>query len=77
MGAEREGMIKKEGLQSSVVSVILKIIQFINIGDEGRNQNLRSECWIWNICGHESQEDVHVWISKRDLDWSNWVPLWA
>ena len=46
MGAEREGMIKKEGLQSSVVSVILKIIQFINIGDEGRNQNLRSECWI-------------------------------
>lgn len=46
MGTKREGMIKKEGLQSSVISVTLKIIQFINIGNAGRNQNLRSECWI-------------------------------
>ena len=60
MGTEREGMIKKEGLQFSVISVILKIMQFINIGNAGRNQNLRFECWIWNICGPESQEDVHI-----------------
>jgi len=46
MGTEREGMIKKEGLQFSVISVILKIMQFINIGNAGRNQNLRFECWI-------------------------------
>ena len=44
MGTEREGTIKKEGFQFSVISVILKIMQFINIENAGRNQNLRSEC---------------------------------
>lgn len=67
MGTEREGMIKKEGLQFSVISVILKIMQFINIENAGRNQNLRSEVFVGmrvrKLCMSEDP--------KRDLEWSD------